>query len=258
MNRGAQPSGSANALQVRGASKSYGMNRALADFDLDVAHGEFVVLLGPNGAGKTTLFQLLSGLFVPDAGSILIDGIDLRRRPVPALARMGIVFQQPALDLDLTVWANLMFHARLHGCGKRARSRIRDALARLYLTDLADAPVRTLSGGNRRKVELARCLIHEPQVLLMDEATVGLDPGSRRQLLQYVHELCRETRIGVLWATHLVDEAEGAGHVVILNRGRKQAEGSSAELLAGGRTESLVDMLVELGKEDAPLREASE
>ncbi|HKJ95772.1 MAG TPA: ATP-binding cassette domain-containing protein [Gammaproteobacteria bacterium] len=241
-------------LEVRGATKSYGSNRALVGVDLDVALGEFVALLGPNGAGKTTLFQLLTGLFVPDAGRIVVNGIDLRRHPIPALATIGVVFQQPALDLDLTVRGNLMFHARLHGCGSTARRRVDEALEWLHLSDVGGARARTLSGGNRRKLELARCLIHRPRLLLMDEATVGLDPASRQQLLQRVRDLCRQQHIGVLWATHLVDEAEGADRVIILNRGHKQAEGTPSELL-GGLGGSLADVLIALSGENHRTRE---
>lgn len=237
-------------LEVHGASKSYGRTRALSGFDLTVHTSEFVVLLGPNGAGKTTLFQLLSGLFAPDEGEISIAGIDLRRRTVEALAVMGIVFQQPALDLDLTVRENLMFHARLHGGGRQSASRVSEALDRMSLTERAKDRARTLSGGNRRKVELARALVHRPRLLLMDEATSGLDPSSRQQLLQHVRALCRERGVGVLWATHLVDEAEDGDRVVVLNRGLKTHEGTPAAILSEGE-QSLTDTLVALSDQNA-------
>jgi len=207
-------------LAVSRVSKSYGSRKALDEVSLAVGAGEFVALLGPNGAGKTTLFQLLSGLFVADGGRIEVAGIDLASDHITALAQCGIVFQQPTLDLDLTVHANLMFHARLHGLATRAaRARIDAQVERLGLAEYADAQARTLSGGNRRKVELARALLHEPAVLLMDEATVGLDPASRTQLLEHVLALRDERGVGVLWATHLVDEAEPGDRVVILHRG---------------------------------------
>lgn len=240
-------------LEVREVSKSYGPRKALHQVSLSVQPGEFVALLGPNGAGKSTLFQLLSGLFVADSGEIRVRGQDIRRNPVPALAGIGVVFQQATLDLDLSVKANLRFHARLHGMNAAlATARIREHLERLGLLERADDPARDLSGGNRRKVELARALLHRPAVLLMDEATVGLDPASRVQLLDYVLELRQTQEVGVLWATHLVDEAERADRVVVLHQGQVLAQGTPAALvqetgaasleaaflhLTGGRTE---------------------
>jgi ABC-2 type transport system ATP-binding protein len=223
----------AKVLGVTAASKSYGPRKALDNVTLDVGGGEFVALLGPNGAGKTTLFQLLSGLFVADSGDIHIRGYDIRHDPIAALAGMGVVFQQATLDLDLTVRANLLFHTRLHGLqAERADARITEELRRLGLEDRAGEPCRSLSGGNRRKIELARALLHDPKVLLMDEATVGLDPASRTSLVKYVHELCGARHMGVLWATHLVDEAETADRVLVLHKGRLLAEGPPSKLLA--------------------------
>jgi ABC-2 type transport system ATP-binding protein len=234
-------------LQVEGASKAYGSRKALDGVSLSVDAGEFVALLGPNGAGKTTLFQLVTGLFVPDGGSIRIGGQDIRRHPVGVLARLGVVFQQSTLDLDLTVRGNLRFHARLHGMsGRFADTRIQEELSRLGLTADGGRACRTLSGGNRRRVELARALLHDPRLLLMDEPTVGLDPGSRRSLLDYVHALCREEDLGVLWATHLVDEAEGADRVVVLHQGRLLCEGPPGELTEKTGKPTLADAFIEL------------
>jgi ABC-2 type transport system ATP-binding protein len=236
----------ARVLEVRGVSKAYGKTRALSGIELSVDAGEFVALLGPNGAGKSTLFQLLTGLSAADAGEIAVAGVDLRQDPAGALARIGVVFQQPALDLDLTVWGNLQFHARLHGC-RNARRRIDEMLAQVGLTEHGRKRARTLSGGNRRRVELARALLHRPPLLLVDEPTVGLDPASRQQLLAHVRELCREQGVGVLWATHLVDEAEDADRIIILDRGKKVAEGAPRELLVDGNT-SLTQMLIALSR----------
>ena len=228
------------ALEVQGLGKSYGPLKALDDVSLAVAAGEFVGLLGPNGAGKTTLFQILSGLFVADGGSVHVLGHDIRHSATAALAGIGVVFQQPTLDLDLSVLANLRFSARMHGMPRvRRRERIEAELERLGLDEVANAPARTLSGGNRRRVELARALVHEPSVLLMDEATVGLDPASRRQLLDYVLELRRERSVGVLWSTHLVDEVERADRVVILHRGRVLDVGSPEAIVARAGAESI-------------------
>jgi ABC-2 type transport system ATP-binding protein len=217
-------------LVVKDLVKRFGAVTALDHVSLQVAPGEFVALLGQNGAGKTTLFQLLSGLFVADSGTIHIYGYDIGRDPVPALAGLGIVFQQPTLDLDISVRANLRFHGGLHGLPARVQDdRLARVVARLGLTDMANRKVRELSGGNRRRVELARALMHEPRILLMDEPTVGLDPASRRDLLRHVMEL-RAQGVGVLWATHLVDEAEDADRIVILHRGKVLREGVAATL----------------------------
>jgi ABC-2 type transport system ATP-binding protein len=197
-------------------------------------------LLGPNGAGKSTLFQLLSGLFLPDSGKIEVMGHDMSRDPVPALAQLGIVFQQPTLDLELTVTANLMFHAGLHGMPRTgAHARVDDELARLGLVDRADDKAAKLSGGNRRRVELARALLHEPRVLLMDEPTVGLDPASRSDLLKLMLGMRAERQVAVLWATHLCDEVADADRVIVLHRGKVLADTSPAELVASARTATI-------------------
>ena len=228
-------------LSVRGVSKSYGARPALKGVDLEVRAGEFVALLGPNGAGKSTLFQLLTGLFNADAGEVRVCGQDMRVAPVRALGRIGVVFQQMTLDMDLSVEANLVFHARLHGIGgAQAKARIADALARLGLAERRGDRVRELSGGNRRKVELARALVHQPSVLLMDEATVGLDPASRRHLLDEVLGL-RASGVGVLWASHLVDEAEAADRVLVLHKGELLAQGTPAELVAASGCATLAE-----------------
>ncbi len=224
---------SAPALLLDGVVKSYGAVRAVDGVSLRASPGEFIALLGPNGAGKTTLFQLLSGLFVPDAGRIEIIGHDMRRDPVPALGLLGIVFQQPTLDLELSVTGNLLFHAGLHGIPRAvAKTRIARELARLGLAEGAHDKAAQLSGGNRRRVELARALLHEPRVLLMDEATVGLDPGSRSDLLKLMLSLRAERSVAVLWATHLCDEVPDADRVVVLHRGKVLADTTPAQLVA--------------------------
>jgi ABC-2 type transport system ATP-binding protein len=220
-------------LACRDVRKSFGTVRALDDVSLRVAPGEMVALLGPNGAGKSTLFQILTGLFVADGGSVEVLGADMRRNPVAALARLGVVFQQMALDLNLSVRANLRFHADLHGLPRRATAaRIEEMLAHFGLTEQAGAQARSLSGGNRRKVELLRALLHQPALLLMDEATVGLDPASRNQLVNEVVALTASRGMGVLWATHLVAEAERAHRVVVLDKGTVLFDGVAADLCA--------------------------
>ncbi len=229
----------APALLLDGVVKTYGPIRAVDGVSLTASAGEFIALLGPNGAGKTTLFQLLSGLFVPDSGRIEIMGHDMRRNPVPALGLLGIVFQQPTLDLELTVTGNLLFHAGLHGIPRAvAKARIERELARLGLAERAHDKAAQLSGGNRRRVELARALLHEPRVLLMDEATVGLDPLSRGDLLKLILSLRAERSVAVLWATHLCDEVPDADRVVVLHRVKVLADTTPAQLVtdAGAAT----------------------
>jgi ABC-2 type transport system ATP-binding protein len=229
----------APALLLDNVVKTYGPVRAVNGVSFVARPGEFVALLGPNGAGKSTLFQLLSGLFVPDAGRIEVMGHDMSRNAVPALARLGIVFQQPTLDLELTVTANLLFHAGLHGIPRSvAVPRIKTELARMGLTERADDKAAKLSGGNRRRVELARALLHQPNVLLMDEPTVGLDPASRTDLLKLLMAMRIERGVAVLWATHLVDEVNGADRVIVMHKGKVLADSTPAKLVAaaGGGT----------------------
>jgi ABC-2 type transport system ATP-binding protein len=227
------PKQSAPALLLDKVIKTYGTIHAVDGVSFSAAAGEFVALLGPNGAGKTTLFQLLSGLFVPDSGRVEIMGQDMLRNPVPALAMLGIVFQQPALDLELSVTENLLFHAGLHGMRhSAAKQRIAIELKRLGLAERAKDKVIQLSGGNRRRVELARALLHDPKVLLMDEPTVGLDPASRADLLKLMLVMRRERSVAVLWATHLCEEVTGADRVIVLHRGKLLADAPPAELIS--------------------------
>ncbi|MCW5232803.1 ABC transporter ATP-binding protein [Verminephrobacter eiseniae] len=222
----------ADALNCQGVHKRFAARSALAGVSLRVRRGEFVALLGPNGAGKTTLFQILTGLFVQDEGQVSVMGADMRAAPVQALAHIGIVFQQPAIDLDLSVEANLRFHADLHGLSRQqANARMAPLLARLGLGERRRTRVRELSGGNRRKVELMRALLHQPDLLLMDEATVGLDPGSRMQIVTEARRLATHSQVGILWATHLVPEVEVSDRVVVLHHGLVRFDGAPAQLL---------------------------
>ena len=220
-------------LKTDRLTKRYGQRAALQDLSLHLAAGEFVALLGPNGAGKSTLFQVLTGLFAADEGEVFVASHSLRHQPTAALRHMGTVFQQMSLDLDLSVRRNLLFQADLHGLPRAlAHERITDGCARLGLSNDLDRKVRELSGGNRRKVELVRANLHQPAVLLMDEATVGLDPKSRQDLLAALHADVRERGVCVLWATHWVEEALGAHRVLVLHKGQLLAAGTPAEVTA--------------------------
>src|SRR5437764_1629235 len=238
-NRPGNADGPAAVLLLDNVVKTYGSIRAVDGVNLEARAGQFIALLGPNGAGKSTLFQLLSGLFLPDSGRIEVMGHVMSRDAVPALAHLGIVFQQPTLDLELSVTANLMFHAGLHGIPRAtAEARIARELARLGLKDRAHDKTAKLSGGNRRRVELARALLHEPRVLLMDEPTVGLDPASRSDLLKLLLTMRTERSVAVLWATHLCDEVPDADRVIVLHRGKVLADTTPRDLIkaAGAAT----------------------
>jgi ABC-2 type transport system ATP-binding protein len=206
-------------LEVRELVKRFGSRAALDKVSFALSSGQFTALLGPNGAGKTTLFQVLTGLFSADEGEVVIAGLSLRY--------IGVVFQQPALDLDLTVRRNLHLQCDLHGIASaEARTRIDTGCAEMGLTADMDRKARELSGGTRRKVELVRALLHRPAVLFMDEATVGLDPKSRRDLLGAIRRAVKERGTCVLWATHWVEEAEQADRVLVLHKGKLLADGA--------------------------------
>lgn len=224
---------SAIALAVEDVSYSYGTTRALDRVSLEVRRGRCCFLLGPNGAGKSTLFSLITRLYESPEGRIRIGGFNLRKNPDRALSGLGVVFQQPTLDLDLTVLQNLRYHAALHGLGRReADLRIQQELERQAMYERRRERVRRLNGGHRRRVEIARALLHRPGCLLLDEPTVGLDVPSREAIVTYIHELCAEKNVAVLWATHLIDEVGADDDLVILHRGVVGARGTMREVLA--------------------------
>jgi ABC-2 type transport system ATP-binding protein len=225
------------ALSVEGLSYGFGQRRVLQDVSFTVQPGDFAILLGLNGAGKTTLFALITRLYSARVGRIAVYGNDIDRQPRAALARLGVVFQQSTLDLDLTVEQNLFYHAALHGMSRaEARPRLEAELDRIGLLDRRSDRVRALSGGQRRRVELARALVHHPSLLLLDEPTVGLDIESRRFLLQHVRGLCSARAIGVLWATHLIDEATEESRTIVLHQGRILADSPTRNLVTSAET----------------------
>ncbi len=230
------------ALEVEGLTHRFGTRKVLDSVGFCIRPGDFTVLLGQNGAGKTTLFALITRLYHAHQGRIVVFGQPFRADASAALARMGVVFQQPTLDLDLTVQQNLEYHAALHGmAGAVAAPRIRDELARVGLAERARDRVRLLSGGQKRRVELARALLHDPALLLLDEPTAGLDMESRGFLLEHVRRLCREQGLAVLWATHLIDEADDDARVVVLHKGRVLASGPVPDILAQAGAATLKD-----------------
>jgi ABC-2 type transport system ATP-binding protein len=198
-----------------------------------VAPSTFTVLLGLNGAGKSTLFSLVTRLRAIQRGCIQIFAHDVARSSSEALRMVGVVFQQRSLDLDLSVIQNLIYHASLHGIDEReARARADVVLARITLAERANDKVRKLSGGEMRRVEVARALLHAPRLLLLDEPTVGLDIKSRAHILAHVRKLVAEQGVAVLWATHLIDEVEESDQVVMLHRGQVLAQGAVPRVVA--------------------------
>ena len=237
------------ALSVSGVGHSYGRFEALSDVSLDVPAGHFVALLGINGAGKSTLFSVITRLFRSTAGEITISGHDLRANPRQAMSERGVVFQSRALDMSLTVRQNIRYHAALHGIGSAEARRRGDAmLERLNLSELAQRKVATLSGGQLRRVEIVRALLHEPSLLLLDEPTVGLDIKARLDVQQTVRELAQNSGVGVLWATHLFDEVREDDNVVLLHQGKVIA-GGTASMIAAKKT--LSERFLELTGLDA-------
>jgi ABC-2 type transport system ATP-binding protein len=233
---------SAIALSVEDLSFSYGSKKALSRVNFKIRPGECTVLLGPNGAGKSTLFSLITRLYDTRDGRIELCGFDVKRQTLPALARLGVVFQQTTLDMDLSVMQNLRYHASLHGMGrKQAGERILQELERLDMYDRRFERVRQLNGGHRRRVEIARALLHKPSVLLLDEPTVGLDVPSRLSIVEYVHRLAVEEKMAVLWASHLIDEIYPDDHLIVLHKGQVKANGTVDDVLNVTNTPTIKD-----------------
>ncbi len=242
---------SSAALTMREVSFSYAKRAVLDGVSFELDPGQFTILLGVNGAGKTTLFSLITRLFVSRGGSIEIYGKDLQRETRQALAQLGVVFQQPTLDLDLSLIQNLRYHCSLQGLNQSVmHDQMQTALKEIGLIDRADDKVRSLSGGQRRRVELVRALLHSPRLLLADEPTVGLDIHSRQAILQQIRQRCREDGIGVLWATHLVDEVEADDHLIILHKGRVLARGSAEEIIRETGSENVKQAFNRLTREE--------
>ncbi len=197
------------AIRVDAVSKRYGRTLALDRVSFEVRERELFALLGPNGAGKTTLMHILSTILGPDSGTAEVAGYDVLRAPLAARSRLGIVFQEPSLDDRLTVRENLNLHGLVFGVPRRLRrQRIEEMLELVELTEWADKPARTLSSGMKRRLEIARALIHDSEILLLDEPTVGLDAQSRERIWGYVHRLQAERGLTVVVTTHSIEEVE--------------------------------------------------
>lgn len=209
------------AIRLENLSHSYGRRQALAELSLSIFAGEIFVFLGPNGGGKTTLFRVLSTLIPQQAGTAEILGLNLNRQRAEIRRRIGVVFQAPSLDRKLTVAENIHQQAALYGLfGVELRRRRDELLEQFALKDRASERVEKLSGGLRRRVELAKGMIHRPQLLLLDEPSTGLDPGARADLWEYLHRARQESGVTIVLTTHLLEEAEKADRIAILNEGK--------------------------------------
>ncbi|MCY4460158.1 MAG: ABC transporter ATP-binding protein [Albidovulum sp.] len=209
------------AVSIDNLSKRYGRTLALDGISFDVRDREFFALLGPNGAGKTTLLHILCTILRPDSGTALVGGFDVVRQALAARRRLGIVFQEPSLDDRLTVRENLELHGLVFGVPRALRrKRIEEMLALVELTDWSDKPARTLSSGMKRRLEIARALIHDSEIILFDEPTAGLDAQSRERIWSYVRRLRDERKITVLVTTHYIDEVEGCDRVCVVDHGK--------------------------------------
>ncbi len=212
-------------------SHRYGSRLALSNVNFEVKAGEIFGLLGPNGGGKSTLFRILSTMMVPTGGRAEVAGHDVARDPAAVRRSIGVVFQTQSLDKALTVAENLRAQGHLYGIsGQKLRDRMQQVIERLGLADRRNDIVETLSGGLKRRVEIAKGLLHRPVVLLMDEASTGLDPGARRELWQYIEELRSREGVTILLTTHILDEADRCDRLALLHQGRVVAEGTPAHL----------------------------
>lgn len=220
-------------VSVEDVSHSYGERQALDGISFQVPEGCIFGLLGPNGSGKSTLFRILSTLAAPGSGRVMVNGHDARRDPAAVRRSIGVVFQSQSLDRKLTVAENLRAQGYFYGLsGSLLRSRMQEAMERLNIADRRGDLVQSLSGGYRRRVEIAKAILHRPPVLLMDEPSTGLDPAARLELARYIQELRDHHGATVLLTTHILDEADRCDHLVLLHHGRQVAEGSPAGLKA--------------------------
>jgi ABC-2 type transport system ATP-binding protein len=235
-------------IRVQNLVKRFGDLTAVDDVSFEVERGEIFAFLGPNGAGKTTTIKMLTTLLRPTSGFLELDGLDPTVERDEVRRRFGVVFQDPSLDQDLTAWENMEIHGVLYGVPRKERRQRAETLLKLFeLWERRDALVKTFSGGMRRRLEIARGLLHTPKVLFLDEPTLGLDPQSRKQMWTHVKRLNESDRVTVFLTTHYMDEADRvADRIAVIDHGRIVAIGSSRELKERTGTESLEDAFLAL------------
>ena len=237
-----------NQLEIKNVSYKYDKDLVLKNINLNIKQASFLVLLGLNGAGKSTLFALITRLLKLQEGDIFINSFPISNYK-KALANIGIVFQEPTLDLDLTVRQNLIFYGSLKGISfKETMDSIQEELKTLELEDKLDTKVRSLNGGHRRRVEILRALIDNPKLILLDEATSGLDVKSRYSIISYVKEIVKKRGISVLWITHLFDEVNDEDDVAIIKQGEIIASGIVKDVIKENKKDSLTEVFEYLTK----------
>ena len=225
------------ALNIKTLDHNFGNLKALDNVNITLNEGDYSILLGLNGAGKTTLFSLITRLYDNQSGLIEIFSHNIKKKPSKALTNIGVVFQQATVDLDLTVEQNLQYHASLHGMRtKLALDNALRELKRQNMENVLKKKVRELSGGQRRRVEIVRALMHNPKLLLLDEPTVGVDIESRKLIVKHVKSLCAEKKLAVLWATHLIDEVDEKGKLIVLHKGKILANDDVSNILKKTKT----------------------
>jgi len=235
-------------IRVRNLVKKYGDFTAVNDVSFEVQEGEIFAFLGPNGAGKTTTIKILTTLLKPTSGAVELDGLDPTVHQNEARKRFGIVFQDPSLDDELTAYENMDFHGVLYKVPHKIRGERTEALLKLFeLWDRRDDPVKQFSGGMKRRLEIARGLLHTPKIVFLDEPTLGLDPQTRNQLWTHVKKLNEQERVTVFMTTHYMEEAERVAHrIAIIDHGKIVAQGTSQQLKEQTGADSLEDAFLKL------------
>jgi ABC-2 type transport system ATP-binding protein len=237
-----------NIIEVKNLKKQFGDFKAVDDISFEIKTGEIFAFLGPNGAGKSTTIKMLTTLLSPTSGSILLNGSNPLNNPNAVRHSFGIVFQDPSLDDELTAWENLEFHGVLYNLEKGLRrKRIEELMNFVELWDRKDSLVKEFSGGMKRRLEIARGLLHHPKVLFLDEPTLGLDPQTRNHMWTYLEELNKSEGITVFFTTHYMEEASRvAQRIAIIDHGKIIATGTTEELQAKTGTDSLEDAFLKL------------
>lgn len=235
-------------IKTKNLTKKFGNFTAVDRINFTVAEGEIFAFLGPNGAGKTTTIKMLTTLLSPTSGEIHFDGIDPNKNPHEARKLFGIVFQDPSLDDELTAYENLEFHAVLYGVKKSIwKKRIKELMEFVELWDRRNDLIKTFSGGMRRRLEIARGLLHHPKIFFLDEPTLGLDPQTRNHIWSYIKKLSREEKITIFFTTHYMDEVDRvAERVAIIDHGRIIKEGTPRGLKEKTKSKSLEDAFIKL------------